>query len=88
MKYETFSNKENFFWLVLGCINEFCNFANIAQRGTTSCIQWYRKPQRLATKTSKTAAFENFEITAREPKSLPLTPYPYSLKQEGMKNEE
>ena len=32
------SNKESFLWLVLGCINEFCNFANIAQHGTTSCI--------------------------------------------------
>ena len=45
-------------------------------------------PQRLATKTSKTASFETFEITGREPKPLPLTPYSYSLKQEGMKNEE
>ena len=38
LQNDTFSNKENFFWLVLGCINEFCNFANIAQHGTTSCI--------------------------------------------------
>ena len=60
---------------------------NAGRRPASNSIE-RRKPQRLATKTSKTATFENFEITGREPKPLPLTPYPYSLKQEGMKNEE
>ena len=69
-KNDTFSNKENFFWLVLGCINDFLSFVFSSGRRASKYYPWASPERQIQPKKQFSAGGENRGRRARALESL------------------
>ena len=69
-KYDTFSNKENAVWLVLGCINDFLSFVFSSGRRASKYYPWASPERQIQPKKQFSAGGENRGRRARALESL------------------
>ena len=69
-KNDTFSKKENFVWLVLGCINDFLSFVFRSGRRASKYHPWASPERQIQPKKQFSAGGENRGRRARALESL------------------